>query len=142
MVAHGGMLRAARAILDECGARRAVARLRANGYALTVVGHSLGAGVAVLLTALLNADDAASSAQRVKCFAFACPACASEALTDLLQADVTAVVHQDDVVPRLSDANCEVLAAEIVANDTLYRERFARRRAGAPYESARRNPPR
>ena len=45
----------------------------------------------------------------------------------------SAVVHNDDLVPRLSDANCGRLAIEIVADDALYKERFAKDRA-AYYE--------
>ena len=48
---HRGMLVAARAILEDCGGRSAVMRLHAAGYELIIVGHSLGGGVATLLTA-------------------------------------------------------------------------------------------
>ncbi|KAJ1456090.1 hypothetical protein M885DRAFT_518562 [Pelagophyceae sp. CCMP2097] len=125
--AHGGVLRAAFAILDDCGAGACIEKLREEGYSLTVVGHSLGAGVAALITFLLNDRDAAS--KRARCFAYACPAAVNEALAAALLKDVTAVVHNDDMVPRLSDANCAQLADELVRDDANYRQRFDKDRA-------------
>jgi hypothetical protein len=40
---HGGMLQAARVILDECGCRAALTKLQDAGYALAIVRHALGA---------------------------------------------------------------------------------------------------
>ena len=51
---HTGMLVAARAILDVFGMRRSVHKLLSHGYDVKVVGHSLGAGVAVLVVAELK----------------------------------------------------------------------------------------
>ena len=48
--AHGGMLLAARAILDTCGVRATLDKLRDAQYTVTIVGHSLGGGVGTLLT--------------------------------------------------------------------------------------------
>lgn len=48
--AHGGMLRAARAILGASGVRAILDKLRDAQYTLTIIGHSLGGGVGSLLT--------------------------------------------------------------------------------------------
>mmetsp|Transcript_9579 Transcript_9579/g.30663 ORF Transcript_9579/g.30663 Transcript_9579/m.30663 type:complete len:485 (+) Transcript_9579:244-1698(+) len=116
---HRGMLLAARAVLDDCGARRLVDALLARGFNLTLVGHSLGAGVAVIIAALLDRVD------RVDCVAYATPACVSPDLADALRPRVLTVVHRDDLVPRLSDANCAVLARDLVADDADYKRRLA-----------------
>ena len=73
-------MRAARAILYDCGAAQAVAKLRANGFRVRCVGHSLGAGVAALATTLLNLDD--PSQPQVTASLYAVPACCSPALAE------------------------------------------------------------
>ncbi|EGB11412.1 diacylglycerol lipase [Aureococcus anophagefferens] len=125
-VAHGGILRAARAILNDCGAGEAVDALRARGVRVTCVGHSLGGGVAALVATLLNDHGALP---RVRCYAFATPACVSADLAAFLKPTVTSCVLQDDVVPRLSDATCARLAADLVNDDANYRASFAKDRA-------------
>ena len=125
-VAHGGILRAARAILNDCGAGEAVDALRARGVRVTCVGHSLGGGVAALIATLLNDHGALP---RVRCYAFATPACVSADLAAFLKPTVTSCVLQDDVVPRLSDATCARLAADLVNDDANYRASFAKDRA-------------
>lgn len=121
---HGGFLRAAKAVLDDCGSRRLILRLFDEGYDLQVVGHSMGAGVGALVTALLD-DEARSRGRSVECVAYAAPACVSPQLADALQDRVLSVVHRDDLVPRLSDANCAILARDLVADDANYRRRLA-----------------
>lgn len=125
--AHGGMVRAARAVLYDCGAAAAVAKLRKAGLKVKCVGHSLGAGVAALATALLNLDD--STKPLVTASLYAVPACASPALAEALKATVEAAILRDDVVPRLSEKHCARLAREVVADDAHYREAFAKDRA-------------
>ena len=114
--AHGAMLRAARALLDECGLRAAFLQLRDAGYSLTLVGHSLGAGVAAILTALLLHEHPTA-----RCVAYATPACVDASLAHALAPHVLSAVHNDDVVPRLSDANAAKLLAELCDDDDNYR---------------------
>lgn len=139
-LAHGGILRAARAILDDCGCRATLERLRAAGYELTVVGHSLGAGVATLITALLLFGERPLASDPslpppppgpppgfepytgVTCIAYACPACVDLSLSSALKPALTTLTHNDDAVPRLSDTNCRQLALDLIADDDCYRE--------------------
>lgn len=120
---HHGMLAAARAILDDCGCLKLIERLFEQGYDLKLVGHSLGAGVAVLITHLLGSD-ARRAGRALDCVAYATPACVSPDLADSLRSNVLSVVHRDDLVPRLSDANCARLAKDLVADDMNYKRRL------------------
>ena len=72
-------------------------------YELVITGHSLGAGVATLLTILLYHEKCFPKKQRIRCFAFAPPptfyplSAAPEAVNA-----TTAYIHGDDTVPFLS----------------------------------------
>ena len=85
-----------------------------------------GGGVAALMAALLNFE---SDLPPVKCFSYATPACCSVPLAAHLKGHVVSCVLQDDAVPRLSDANCALLAKDLVDDDANYRARFAKDRA-------------
>jgi len=67
---------------------------------LVVLGHSLGAGTAVVYTLLFRQRNPEIT---VRCHAFGCPAVASTGVWKTESArDITAYVLQDDIVPRLS----------------------------------------
>lgn len=67
-------------------------------YPLVIVGHSLGAGVAVLLALFLR-----KAYPDVRCFAFGCPgATVDETTAREVEAFVTTVVLGSDMVPRMS----------------------------------------
>lgn len=121
---HHGMLAAARAILDDCGCLKLIDRLFEQGYDLKLVGHSLGAGVAVLMTHLLG-PNSRRTGRALDCVAYATPACVSPDLADALRTNVLSVVHRDDLVPRLSDATCARLAKDLVADDMNFKRRLA-----------------
>jgi len=76
---------------------------------IVVTGHSLGAGVASLLTFLLLPRYA-----RVKAYAFAPPAAAmSAAMAAAMEPWITSVVVGDDCVPRLSVASCRTMMLDV-----------------------------
>ena len=87
---------------------------RHSGYGLTVVGHSLGAGVAACLTLLLNDAKAgwpaAIADAPIQCFAYATPACATEELCRLSEAagNIVTLVNEFDCVPRMSTVSTKV----------------------------------
>lgn len=98
--AHKGMVQAARIVLTRLNETRALAEACASrpGYGLVITGHSLGAGTAVVLAALLKPQY-----EGIKCFAFSPPGglCSRE-FAQATQNFVMSVVVGDDLVPRLS----------------------------------------
>merc|ERR1719410_3065520 len=81
-----------------------------QGYGLVVVGHSLGAGVAQLLCMLLS-----ERYPNVQCRAYAAPHVCSKALAQHLGKRNISVVLGDDVIPRLSVRNSELLRDRMIA---------------------------
>lgn len=100
---HRGMLKCARFMLQTRGLRSMLALLPSE-YKIRLVGHSLGAGIVALMTALLKAD-AAFTTYDIRAHAFGTPACVSQELSLKLQPFVTTVIHREDMVPRLSFSN-------------------------------------
>ncbi|CAG9532856.1 unnamed protein product [Cercopithifilaria johnstoni] len=97
---HRGMLRSARYVLEALRANRILEDLKLRYPDFTVVccGHSLGAGVATLLTLLLK-----QSISPIQCFAYSPPGCViSENGLRETQKFVFSVYIGDDIVPRLS----------------------------------------
>eukprot|EP00633_Aureoumbra_lagunensis_P002915 CAMPEP_0197286626 /NCGR_PEP_ID=MMETSP0890-20130614/2158_1 /TAXON_ID=44058 ORGANISM="Aureoumbra lagunensis, Strain CCMP1510" /NCGR_SAMPLE_ID=MMETSP0890 /ASSEMBLY_ACC=CAM_ASM_000533 /LENGTH=762 /DNA_ID=CAMNT_0042755163 /DNA_START=111 /DNA_END=2403 /DNA_ORIENTATION=+ len=120
-----GMLKAARALLDDCGLRVCLKRLANKNFSIDTTGHSLGAGVATVITALLmNEHRETKFPAPVKCIAYAAPASVDADLAHLLLGSVVSVVHHDDLIPRLSDANCAMLAKALLADDANYHARL------------------
>uniref|UniRef100_A0A915PX22 sn-1-specific diacylglycerol lipase n=1 Tax=Setaria digitata TaxID=48799 RepID=A0A915PX22_9BILA len=97
---HRGMLRSARYVLEILRANRVLEglKLRYPSYTIVCCGHSLGAGVATLLTLLLR-----QSFGPIRCFAYSPPGCViSENGLKETQKFVFSVYIGDDIVPRLS----------------------------------------
>jgi len=78
-------------------------------YAVTLTGHSLGAGAASLLAILLKSD-----IPRLHCYAFATPASLTLELAQSCQDYVTSIVCGDDCVPRLNQHNLIRLQGEVI----------------------------
>ncbi|KAI4904752.1 hypothetical protein NFI96_025111 [Prochilodus magdalenae] len=79
-------------------------------YRLVITGHSLGAGAASLLAALLH-----STYPTLKCYAFSPPGgLMSKALSEYSKQFVTSVVLGKDFIPRLSIPNMEDLKRRIL----------------------------
>ncbi|XP_066966714.1 diacylglycerol lipase-beta-like isoform X3 [Macrobrachium rosenbergii] len=98
--AHKGMVHAAKFVLQRLEETRAVADalLARNGYGLVITGHSLGAGTAVVLAAMMRPQYPG-----LKCFAFSPPGglCSKE-FALATKSFVMSVIVGDDLVPRLS----------------------------------------
>ncbi|KAK2079874.1 hypothetical protein QBZ16_002269 [Prototheca wickerhamii] len=109
--AHFGMLAAARWVLSSTAAPMAAA-LEANPHlAPRVVGHSLGAGTAALLTMMLRERGGVFAETR--CVAVACPACMTLELARSCAGYVTTVINRADVIPTVSPGSADRLRREV-----------------------------
>ncbi|XP_077226100.1 uncharacterized protein LOC143859275 isoform X2 [Tasmannia lanceolata] len=100
---HNGLLNAAGCLLDaECDILRELVETNTN-YTLTFTGHSLGSGVAALLTMVVvqNRDRLGNiDRKRIRCFAIAPARCMSLNLAVRYADVINSVVLQDDFLPR------------------------------------------
>lgn len=100
---HRGMLNGARYILDEWGLM-AFLKTAPKDYGIRLVGHSLGAAICGIIGALLTLEEQFKT-RDLKVTGFGMPACVCPELADRMRPYVTAVVHREDAVPRLSFTN-------------------------------------
>ncbi|TPX42169.1 hypothetical protein SeMB42_g05251 [Synchytrium endobioticum] len=118
---HSGMLACARRILQELeheGVMHSISARYAD-HALVVVGHSLGAGVAALLTHLLR-----TAFPSVVCFAYGPPAVlASPSTSHYFATFVTSVILNADLVCRLTRRSLHALQGDVVHAVQTCRER-------------------
>lgn len=93
------------------------------GFQLILCGHSLGAGVACLLTIKCYAETLVPAMTKVRCFAYASPAVFTP-LTAAPKAiaNTIAFIHHDDCVSFLSVANIRELleSLQVVERNTEY----------------------
>ncbi|VDO56995.1 unnamed protein product [Haemonchus placei] len=110
---HRGMLMSARYVFDTLRRHSVLEDLAVlnTNYQLVVCGHSLGAGVASLLTLLLKQEY-----PDVRCFAFAPPGCviSGNGLHEMEQ-HVMSIVSGDDVVSRISYHAMQRLRIKVAA---------------------------
>ncbi|EFN52035.1 hypothetical protein CHLNCDRAFT_139223 [Chlorella variabilis] len=110
---HSGMGRAALFLGAKFGPL--LRPLYAQGLRVTLVGHSLGAGVASLLAVYLR--NRGLGADRLRCWAYETPACMDLELAQGCSDVVTSLVHADDLVPRLCIRSFAGLLEELAAFD-------------------------
>ncbi|KAK4431480.1 hypothetical protein Salat_0910100 [Sesamum alatum] len=100
---HNGLLKAAGCVLNaECDILKELVEKYPN-YTLTFTGHSLGSGVAALLTMVVvqNRDRLGNiDRKRVRCYAIAPARCMSLNLAVRYADVINSVVLQDDFLPR------------------------------------------
>ncbi|KAI7845939.1 hypothetical protein COHA_000485 [Chlorella ohadii] len=108
---HFGMLAAARWIKGQTRARLEQALAESPGYRLVIVGHSLGAGAAALLTMMLR--EVGGPFAEARCVAVACPSCMTLELAQSCDAYVTSVMHGCDCIPTICPATADALREEM-----------------------------
>ncbi|XP_060203653.1 uncharacterized protein LOC132631925 isoform X2 [Lycium barbarum] len=100
---HNGLLKAAELVLNaECEVLKQLLEKYPN-YTLTITGHSLGSGVAALLTMVIaqNHDRLGNiDRKRIRCFAIAPARCMSLNLAVRYADVINSIVLQDDFLPR------------------------------------------
>lgn len=103
--AHSGMNSAAKFVVDEV-LRMIQHLLIPQQYDLVITGHSLGAGIATLISVMLKYEHEIES----RCIAYAPPPTLDSEVADQMGDIVTAVVHNDDIIPRF---NFAIIAANL-----------------------------
>ena len=103
--AHSGMNSAANFVVDEV-LHTIKHLLVPQNYELVVTGHSLGAGIATLISIMLKYDTRIES----RCVAYAPPPTLDCQAASKVDGFVTAVVHNDDIIPRF---NFSIIAANL-----------------------------
>lgn len=109
---HRGMLRSARYVLETLREYNILGDLTAMfpDYNIVVCGHSLGAGVATLLTLLLK-----QTYESIQCFSFSPPGCViSENGLKETNQHVFSIIVGDDIVPRMSYQTLHKLKYSII----------------------------
>ena len=119
-----GMLLCAHRILDKCK-NQIVNTLKENpGYKLTLTGHSLGGGVAILITMILLTDqfdeeiDMFNLRDDLKCYAYSPPPVYSDESLQRFKKNIVVVINGKDCVPRLCIASMDRLLLMMQAIDS------------------------
>uniref|UniRef100_A0A7S0WPS1 Fungal lipase-type domain-containing protein n=1 Tax=Pyramimonas obovata TaxID=1411642 RepID=A0A7S0WPS1_9CHLO len=117
--AHTGMLIAACWFVDNEIERLSCLLKDLPTYNLKILGHSLGAGTAAVLTFLIHTHlSHLIPTERVSCIGIATPACLSYELAQATTMSyITTVVLEDDIVPRLSLKAIQDLQMEMLTAD-------------------------
>eukprot|EP00002_Diphylleia_rotans_P029943 TRINITY_DN6123_c0_g1_i8.p1 TRINITY_DN6123_c0_g1~~TRINITY_DN6123_c0_g1_i8.p1 ORF type:complete len:474 (+),score=67.60 TRINITY_DN6123_c0_g1_i8:86-1507(+) len=121
-IAHKGMLHSALHLVDELWPQ-IKELLKANPrYNIFVTGHSLGGGVAALVSVLLMETPKRKYLEgRLKCITFGSPSIMSHNLSTICSKYTTCVVAGKDVVPRLSMVSLTRLLKELNESSPLRR---------------------
>lgn len=129
--AHGGMVRCAYYVLENLCEHGILQQLLRGSYAgkkVVVLGHSLGAGVALILSAILWSDHTVLR-NRLRCLAYAPPGgTVSKALMEYQKDFVAAACMGYDMIPRLAqhtfdsfrEAVFDVLAASSMNKNMIF----------------------
>ncbi|KAL6653641.1 hypothetical protein ACP70R_008565 [Stipagrostis hirtigluma subsp. patula] len=111
--AHCGMVAAARWIADQAIPCLSRAVEQFPDYRVKIIGHSMGAGIAAILTYMLRENKNLSSSS---CIAFGPAACMTWDLAESGKDFVTTVVNKNDLVPSFGKASAANLRAEVMAS--------------------------
>ncbi|PUZ67387.1 hypothetical protein GQ55_3G430700 [Panicum hallii var. hallii] len=111
--AHCGMVAAARWIAKRAIPCLSKAMEQSSDYEVKIIGHSMGAGIATILTYILRENEKLSSST---CIAFGPAACMTWDLAESGKDFVTTIVNRNDLVPSLGIASAAKLRTEVMAS--------------------------
>jgi hypothetical protein len=106
---HRGVITRCKWIYNDVKRQKVLKRLYSvnspyRDWNLVVVGHSLGAACAQLLSLMLR-----PSFPSLKCYAYEPPSIFDDRLASHCQDFITSMILGDDVIPRISSQNCDKL---------------------------------
>jgi len=113
--AHSGMAKAASYLVEKFGPM--LCMLRDSGMKVTLIGHSLGAGVASIVALYLKQRKYGFDSTSLQCFAFEPPACLDLSLAEACSDVVLSMVHADDIVPRMAVGPFSAFLKEVARFD-------------------------
>ncbi|KAM0886592.1 hypothetical protein ACQ4PT_029590 [Festuca glaucescens] len=111
--AHCGMVAAARWIADQAIPCLSRAVELFPDYRIKIIGHSMGAAIAAILTCILRENKKLSSSS---CIAFGPAACMTWDLAESSKDFVTTVVNKNDLVPSFGKVSAASLRTEVMAS--------------------------
>uniref|UniRef100_A0A0E0MHV3 Fungal lipase-type domain-containing protein n=1 Tax=Oryza punctata TaxID=4537 RepID=A0A0E0MHV3_ORYPU len=111
--AHCGMVAAARWIADQAIPCLSRAIEQFPDYRIKIIGHSMGAGIAAILTYMLRENKKLSSSS---CIAFGPAACMTWDLAESGKEFVTTVVNRSDFVPSFGKVSVANLHTEVIGS--------------------------
>ncbi|KAJ3669289.1 hypothetical protein LUZ60_011239 [Juncus effusus] len=111
--AHCGMLTAARWICQLAVPCLHEIVGKFPEYKLKIMGHSMGAGIAAILTLMLREREEFSSCT---CISFAPAACMTWELAEAGKEFITSLVNKDDVVPSFCKVSTAKIRSEVMAS--------------------------
>ncbi|CAM0949622.1 unnamed protein product [Alopecurus aequalis] len=115
--AHCGMATSARWIADQATPCLSKAAEQFPDYRIMIIGHSMGASIAALLTCILRENDRLSSST---CIAFGPAACMTWDLAESGKDFITTIVNRNDVVPSLGRVSTAKLRTEVMASSWVH----------------------
>ncbi|AQK40153.1 Putative lipase class 3 family protein [Zea mays] len=111
--AHCGMVVAARWIAKQAIPCLSKAIEQFPEYEVKIIGHSMGAGIATILTYILRENEKLASST---CIAFGPAACMTWDLAESGKDFVTSIVNRNDLVPSLGLVSAAKLRAEVMSS--------------------------
>ncbi|OQU79289.1 hypothetical protein SORBI_3008G125200 [Sorghum bicolor] len=111
--AHCGMVVAARWIAKQAIPCLSKAMEQFPEYEVKIIGHSMGAAIATILTYILRENEKLSSST---CIAFGPAACMTWDLAESGKDFVTTIVNRNDVVPSLGIVSAAKLRIEVMSS--------------------------
>ncbi|KAM0895093.1 hypothetical protein ACQ4PT_024051 [Festuca glaucescens] len=115
--AHCGMATSARWIAGQATPCLSKAAAQFPDYRIMIIGHSMGASIAALLTCILRENDRLSSST---CIAFGPAACMTWDLAESCKDFITTIVNRNDVVPSLGRVSTAKLRTEVMASSWVH----------------------
>uniref|UniRef100_A0A0D9Y074 Fungal lipase-like domain-containing protein n=1 Tax=Leersia perrieri TaxID=77586 RepID=A0A0D9Y074_9ORYZ len=115
--AHCGMVVAARWIAKQAIPCLNEAVEQFPDYGVKIIGHSMGAGIAAILTYILRENQKLSSST---CLAFGPAACMTWDLAESGKDFITAIVNRNDLVPSFGKVSAAKLRTEVMASSWVH----------------------